>query len=103
MRLSCFSTEDSSHRAFLVPVYLLFFLCARYLFLSTDFVGLFSVVARPKMTNTSNTSATESFHEPQDNKTTAKGIIYGHVHMAKTGGSSINGRLALQFERVCGT
>lgn len=29
-------------------------------------------------------------------------IVYGLVHMAKTGGSSINGELALNFERVCG-
>ena len=28
--------------------------------------------------------------------------VYGHVHMAKTGGTSINGILANQFERVCG-
>ena len=29
-------------------------------------------------------------------------IIYGHVHMAKTGGSTINGWLAAKYERVCG-
>jgi len=29
-------------------------------------------------------------------------VIYGHVHMAKTGGTSLNGELALRFERVCG-
>lgn len=28
--------------------------------------------------------------------------IYGHVHMAKTAGSEINGELAARFERVCG-
>lgn len=28
--------------------------------------------------------------------------IYGHVHIAKTGGSSINGIFANKFERVCG-
>lgn len=28
--------------------------------------------------------------------------LYGHVHMAKTGGTSINGILANKFERVCG-
>lgn len=28
--------------------------------------------------------------------------VYGHVHVAKTGGTSINGMLANQFERVCG-
>ena len=28
--------------------------------------------------------------------------LYGHVHMAKTGGSSINGIMANKFERVCG-
>eukprot|EP00986_Skeletonema_menzelii_P013959 scaffold8679_cov154-Skeletonema_menzelii.AAC.2 len=29
-------------------------------------------------------------------------ILYGHVHMAKTGGTSLNGILANTFEHVCG-
>jgi hypothetical protein len=29
-------------------------------------------------------------------------ILYGHVHMAKTGGTSLNGKMANMFERVCG-
>ena len=29
-------------------------------------------------------------------------ILYGHVHIAKTGGTSLNGILANTFERVCG-
>jgi len=29
-------------------------------------------------------------------------VVYGHVHMAKTGGTTVNGKLALNFERVCG-
>ncbi|KAL7517483.1 hypothetical protein ACHAWX_002402 [Stephanocyclus meneghinianus] len=29
-------------------------------------------------------------------------ILYGHVHMAKTGGTSLNGILANKFENVCG-
>ncbi|KAL7571337.1 hypothetical protein ACA910_007654 [Epithemia clementina (nom. ined.)] len=29
--------------------------------------------------------------------------IYGHVHMAQTAGSNINGALAAQYERVCGS
>ena len=28
--------------------------------------------------------------------------VYGHIHMAKTAGTTINGRLALAYERVCG-
>ncbi|KAH7624783.1 hypothetical protein NADE_002006 [Nannochloris sp. 'desiccata'] len=28
--------------------------------------------------------------------------IYGHVHMAKTAGPTLNGELAARFERVCG-
>lgn len=27
---------------------------------------------------------------------------YGHIHMAKTGGTTLNGFMALKFERVCG-
>lgn len=29
-------------------------------------------------------------------------VIYGHIHMAKTAGTDINGKLALRYERVCG-
>ncbi|KAL3782072.1 hypothetical protein ACHAW5_000693 [Stephanodiscus triporus] len=29
-------------------------------------------------------------------------VIFGHIHMAKTAGSEINGELAQRFERVCG-
>lgn len=29
-------------------------------------------------------------------------IVFGHVHMAKTGGSTLNGWLAAKYERVCG-
>ena len=29
-------------------------------------------------------------------------VIFGHVHMAKTGGTELNGELAMRFERVCG-
>ncbi len=29
-------------------------------------------------------------------------IIYGHIHMAKTGGTNLNGFLANNYERVCG-
>ena len=29
-------------------------------------------------------------------------VVYGHVHMAKTAGTEINGELAMHFERVCG-
>jgi len=28
--------------------------------------------------------------------------IYGHIHFAKTGGTSLNGMLANKFERICG-
>jgi hypothetical protein len=29
-------------------------------------------------------------------------VVYGHVHLGKTAGTTINGELALHFERVCG-
>jgi hypothetical protein len=29
-------------------------------------------------------------------------ITYGHVHMAKTGGTTLNGELAVKYERICG-
>ena len=38
----------------------------------------------------------------QQSKLTRKNITYGHIHMAKTAGTTLNGMLALNFERVCG-
>lgn len=35
-------------------------------------------------------------------KHTGQPVIFGHFHMAKTGGTDLNGELALRFERVCG-
>ena len=32
----------------------------------------------------------------------ARDVVYGHVHVAKTAGTSINGMLATRYERVCG-
>ena len=29
-------------------------------------------------------------------------LIYGHIHVAKTGGTELNGLLASRYERVCG-
>ena len=29
-------------------------------------------------------------------------VVYGHVHIAKTAGTSLNGELAMKYERVCG-
>ena len=34
---------------------------------------------------------------------TPPSIIYGHVHMAKTAGTEINGMLSMRYERICGT
>lgn len=33
---------------------------------------------------------------------TRDNVIYGHIHMAKTAGTNLNGLLALNYERVCG-
>jgi len=38
----------------------------------------------------------------QSKKLMRKNITYGHIHMAKTAGTTLNGMLALNFERVCG-
>jgi len=37
-----------------------------------------------------------------DGNKSENNIMYGHVHIAKTGGTSLNGILANRFERVCG-
>lgn len=41
-------------------------------------------------------------HHPNNIPTTTTTTVYGHVHMAKTGGTTLNGKLALKYERVCG-
>ncbi|KAL9190979.1 hypothetical protein ACHAXT_000685 [Thalassiosira profunda] len=43
-------------------------------------------------------NATEAVH-PRDAHPV---VLYGHIHMAKTGGTALNGILANKFERVCG-
>lgn len=53
----------------------------------------------------SSTSAKPSRHD--DNGADEKGyirpdIMFGHVHMSKTGGTTLNGLLANRYERVCG-
>ena len=40
--------------------------------------------------------------QQQSKKVTRKNITYGHIHMAKTAGTTLNSMLALNFERVCG-
>lgn len=37
-----------------------------------------------------------------NNANSRSDIMYGHIHMAKTGGSTLNGMFANKFERVCG-
>ena len=36
------------------------------------------------------------------NPTVSGSVMYGHVHMAKTAGTTLNGEMASRFERVCG-
>ncbi len=40
------------------------------------------------------TLAVDGYHSPS--------VIYGHVHMAKTMGTTINGNLSMHYERICG-
>jgi len=44
----------------------------------------------------------ETLHLRHEQAPSPNITIYGHVHMAKTGGTSINGIFANKFERVCG-
>lgn len=47
----------------------------------------------------------ESTYQPKHANVTGyvrPNVIYGHVHIAKAGGTSLNGILANKFERVCG-
>jgi len=59
-------------------------------------------------TTTRSRKGTASYHSSSNDNTTITTIttttttIYGHIHMAKTGGTTLNGILALHYERVCG-
>ena len=48
----------------------------------------------------------ESTYQPKHANVTGgyvrPNVIYGHVHIAKAGGTTLNGILANKFERVCG-
>ena len=46
------------------------------------------------LTNTANARNSNNILHPP--------VLYGHVHMAKTGGTSLNGILANKFDHVCG-
>ena len=63
------------------------------LFAMTAIIILYYFVLNPidLICDTSNTA--KSNHPP---------ILYGHVHMAKTGGTSLNGIIANKFDNVCG-
>lgn len=88
---------DYLRQSCLVPIYILVFLSARYLLVSFDVTQLAKSQSK---------TSQEIHHEtsiPKQNALERKSnVIYGHIHMAKTGGTSINGQLASQFERVCG-
>lgn len=38
----------------------------------------------------------------QEHKGHQENVIYGHIHIAKTAGTTVNGELAMHYERVCG-
>ena len=53
-----------------------------------------TVTKRMPVQSTKNNSATTT---PNDNN-----VVYGHIHIMKTGGTSLNGILATKYERICG-
>ena len=53
-----------------------------------------SSVVKNLTRNASNAATGDGYHSPN--------VIYGHVHMAKTMGTTINGNLSMHYERICG-
>lgn len=49
-----------------------------------------------------NDASTTTTYAPDVSSYVYPNVMYGHVHVAKTGGTSINGMFANKFERVCG-
>jgi hypothetical protein len=58
---------------------------------------LFFFVLAPTITSVIHHARTGGNYVPQD-----VAVVYGHIHVAKTAGTDINGELASHFERVCG-
>lgn len=48
------------------------------------------------------TTNPNSLHNSTGNHSTDPWITYGHIHIPKTAGTSLNGIMALRYERVCG-
>ena len=53
-------------------------------------------------TNQHNDAKNTTTYAPDVSSYVYPNVMYGHVHIAKTGGTSINGIFANKFERVCG-
>ena len=53
-------------------------------------------------TRINHSNASTSYDAPDVSSYVYPNIMYGHVHIAKTGGTSVNGIFANKFERVCG-
>lgn len=60
------------------------------------YLGCYSVIHSRDMTKPVDTEKKDNLTRQRSN------VIYGHVHMAKTGGTNVNGMFANTFERVCG-
>jgi len=63
-------------------------------FFFTTSIVVFSMASLPKPPVSDSAPKSASYHSPN--------VIYGHVHLAKTAGTNINGNLSMHYERICG-
>ena len=61
-----------------------------------------SIVATSSMAIIIDDKTTTKKNTTMDNNNNNNNIIYGHLHIPKTGGTTLNGLMAAKYERVCG-
>lgn len=78
-----------------------------WLSISTAIVTLYFLLSSPtefgnNFFQTRDAAAAPTMSNSNSNNNKHPPILYGHVHVAKTGGTSLNGILANKFDHVCG-
>ena len=90
--------DDNNHSNFSISNYPYLLVVTCVILLLTNILTLYQLWMTTVSTLTS--TSTPSSHHSSTNDD--EKVIYGHIHMAKTAGTTINGELASHFERVCG-
>lgn len=61
-----------------------------------------TILNDPRSTTTIAPASSIAIGKDKTSSNNNNNVIYGHVHIPKTGGSTLNGLMAAKYERVCG-